>query len=240
MAAALELLKFFSRKRKAEQEFLGDQYRLKEEMAKKRFRREMEFETEASQPAVMSAIVITKSDRNERGPDELRNGNWWTDGYQNWDEESFKKRLRVSRDTFEFILSEIKDLIVKEPTRMKPHPTPPATQLALCLYRLAHGCTFLTVGDLFGVAESTAHIIFQDVCKAIVGCLYDRFVYLPRNLQEWSQELENFLGNWEIPCVGAWDGFHVYVSTKLKNFYSYKKRYSVTNMGFIGYNKRFM
>ena len=240
MAAAPELLKFFSRKRKAEQEFLGDQYRLKEEMAKKRFRREMEFETEASQPAVMSAIVITKSDRNERGPDELRNGNWWSDGYQNWDEESFKKRLRVSRDTFEFILSEIKDLIVKEPTRMKPHPTPPATQLALCLYRLAHGCTFLTVGDLFGVAESTAHIIFQDGCKAIVGCLYDRLVYLPRNLQEWSQELENFLGNWEFPCVGARDGFHVYVSTKLKNFYSYKKRYSVTNMGFIGYNKRFL
>ena len=28
-----------------------------------------------------------------------------------------------------------------------------------------------------------------------------------------------------FPCVGAWDGFHVYVSTKLKNFYSYKKRY---------------
>lgn len=115
---------------------------------------------------------------------------------------------------------------------MKPHPTPPPTQLALCLYRLAHGCTFLTVGDLFGVAESTAHIIFHDVCKAIVGCLYDRLVYLPRNLQEWSQELEHFLANWEFPCVGAWDGFHVYVSTKLKNFYSYKKRYSVTNMGF--------
>ena len=88
---------------------------------------------------------------------------------------------------------------------MKPHPTPSPTQLALCLYRLAHGCTFLTVGDLFGVAESTAHIIFHDVCKAIVGCLYDRLVYLPRNLQEWSQELENFLANWEFPCVGAWD-----------------------------------
>ena len=73
---------FFSRKRKAEQEFLGDQYRLKEEMAKKRFRREMEFETEASQPAVMSAIVITKSDRNERGHDKLRDGKWWTNGYQ--------------------------------------------------------------------------------------------------------------------------------------------------------------
>lgn len=112
--------------------------------------------------------MITKSTRNERGPDELRNANWWANGYQNWDQDSFKKRLRVSRDTFEFILGEIKDLIVKEPTRMKPNPAPPATQLALCLYKLAHGCTFLTVGDLFGVAESTAHVIFQNVCKAIV------------------------------------------------------------------------
>ena len=123
---------------------------------------------------------------------------------------------------------------------MVPHPTTPAAQLALCLYRLAHGCTFLTVGDLFGVAESTAHCIFHDVCKAIVECLYDKFVYLPRNLDEWNQELRNFLENWEFPCVGAWDGFHVYISTKLKNFYSFKKRYSVTNMGFIGHNKRFM
>ena len=111
---------------------------------------------------------------------------------------------------------------------MVPQSTLPAAQLALCLYRLAHGCTFLTVGDLFGVAESTAHNIFQDVCKAIVKCLYDKFVYLPRNLDEWSQELRNFLENWEFPCVGAWDGFHVYISTKLKNFYSFKNRYSVT------------
>ena len=157
MAAALELLKFFSRKRKAEQEFLGHQYRLKEEMAKKRLRREMEFETEASQPAVMSAIVITKSDRNERGPDELRNGNWWTDGYQNWDEESFKKRLRVSRDTFEFILSEIKDLIVKEPTRMKPHPTPPATQLALSIQTSTRVHVFDRWRSLWGCRINCSH-----------------------------------------------------------------------------------
>ena len=66
-------------------------------------------------------------------------------------------------------------MIIKEATRMKPNPTTPAAQLAMCLYRLAHGCTFLT--------ESTAHVIFHDVCKAIVRCLYDRVVYLPRNLE---------------------------------------------------------
>ena len=80
---------------------------------------------------------------------------------------------------------------------MKPHATPPATQLALCLYRLAHGCTFLTVGDLFGVAESTAHIISQDICKALVGCLYARLVNnnLPRNLQSGVKNWKIF---WQI------------------------------------------
>jgi len=168
MAALLELEKLFSHKRRAEEEFLSCQYKMNKEMAKRRCQREIEFEMKASEPAVLSAIMINKSNRNKRGPDELSNGNWWANGYQNWDQDSFKKRLRVSRDTFEFILGKIKDLIVKEPTYMKPNPTPPATPLALCLYKLPHGCTNLTVGDLFGVAESTAHIIFPNICKAIV------------------------------------------------------------------------
>ncbi|XP_015774992.1 PREDICTED: uncharacterized protein LOC107353184 [Acropora digitifera] len=79
-----------------------------------------------------------------------------------------------------FILAEIENDITKQPTPMKPNPTPPATQLAICLYRLTHGCTLLTVGDLFGIAAPTAHCIFLDVCKAIVKNLYDRFVFLPR------------------------------------------------------------
>ena len=103
----------------------------------------------------------------------------------------------------------IGDMIINEATHMKPNPTTPAVQLVMCLYRLAHGCTFLTVGDLFGVAESTAHVIFQDVCKAIVRCLCDRVLYLPQNLEEWSNELKSILENSEFPCVWAWVGFHV-------------------------------
>ena len=135
MAAALQLVKLSSRKRRATEEFLSRQYKINEEMTRKRFLRDLEFESEASEPAAMSAIVITKSNRNDRGPDELRNGDrWWMKGYQNCYDASFKKRLRVSRDTCEFILGEMKDLIEKEPTHMKPHPTPPATNLAICIY----------------------------------------------------------------------------------------------------------
>ena len=76
-------------------------------------------------------------------------------GLQNWSESQFKKRLRVNRDTFHFILGEIEDLITKETTRFKK-PTSPECQLALTLYRMAHGISFSTVDDLFGVAAPTA------------------------------------------------------------------------------------
>ena len=81
---------------------------------------------------------------------------------------------------------------------MKPEPTPPSTQLAICLYRLAHGCILMTTGDLFGVVESTAHVIFIEVCKAIVLKMYDEFVYLPKNVEEWRKELQNLLGLFSI------------------------------------------
>ena len=87
---------------------------------------------------------------------------------------------------FQFILGEIEDQLVKEPTRFKPEPIPPDTQLGICLYRLAHRCTYSTVGDLFGVAESTMSVIFNQVCKILVSNLYDRFVYLPRNRFLWA------------------------------------------------------
>ena len=83
-------------------------------------------------------------------------------------------------------------------------------------------------------------VIFNDVCKVLVSNLYDKFVFLPRNTAEWKKELENFLKNWEFPCVGAWNGFHVFVSTKLKKYFSFKKRYSVSSMGLIGSNKRLL
>ena len=116
------------------------------EMSKRRFAEGLSFETEVAQAAAFSAILLSKKERQARGLDELRINNWWSQGYRNWDDAAFKKRMRVSRDTFRFILAEIENDIMKQPTPMKPNPTPPAIQLAICLYRLAQGCTFLTVG----------------------------------------------------------------------------------------------
>ena len=41
-------------------------------------------------------------------------------------------------------------------------------QLCKLVYRLAHGCSYSTVGDLFEVASSTACQIFNEVIRVIV------------------------------------------------------------------------
>lgn len=234
---ATQLMNSMSRSRKERQNLEMEMFLRRNQSRKRVF---LEMDTEQEMSAALGLFALgNKKPRKKRGPDERRDTTWWSNGYMNWNEAAFKKRLRVNRTTFEFILEGIKNKIIKQPTLFKPVPVPPHTRLAICLYRLAHGCTYNTLGDLFGVAESTAAVVFNEVCKVLVSTFYDQFVYLPRNSNEWKQELQSFLENWEFPCVGAWDGFHVFISTKLKNYFSFKKRYSVSSMGFIASNKRF-
>ena len=184
------------------------------------FLSQMNKEIEEAQVFAQCRVLLSSNQRKERGQNEPLDG-------------SFKKCFRVKRDTFDFLVQEVRHLLEKQPTCMNPKPVTPEKQLAICLYRLAHGSSYSTVKDLFGVADSTEHVIFNDVCRVLVSTLYDRYVHLPKSADEWKQELKNFLQDWEFPCVGAWDSSHVYVTTKLKNFYSFKKRYPVSSIGFI-------
>ena len=59
-------------------------------------------------------------------------------------------------------------------------------------------------------------------------------------MKKWKAELKGFLENYNFPCVGAWDGFYVYVSSKLKSCFSFKKRYCMSNLGLVSYNKKFL
>ena len=63
----------------------------------------------------LTLVWLSKKARLERSANEERENSWWKLGYRRWDDSAFKKRLRISCDTFEFILVEIRDSIVKEP-----------------------------------------------------------------------------------------------------------------------------
>ena len=70
--------------------------------------------------------------------------------------------------------------------------------------------------------------------KVLISTLFNECVELPDTDDGWIAEYKGFIENYEFPCVRAWDGFHVHVSTKLKNYYSFKNRYTIIRMGLVG------
>ena len=56
----------------------------------------------------------------------------------NWSSEEFKERLRISRESFEFILHCIKTFIERISTKTLPTPTESHRKLALTIYRMTH------------------------------------------------------------------------------------------------------
>lgn len=123
---------------------------------------------------------------------------------------------------------------------MVPHLIPPDARLTLTLYRLAHRCIFSTQEDVFGWSVSVYDNTFNCVCRVLVAHMYDHCVTMPATKNEWIEEIKGFIENYEFPCVGASDGFHVYINSKLKSYFSFKKRYSITKMGLAGYHKHFL
>ena len=192
----------------------------------KRFKRESDLDNIQAGVTALVAILESKNERKPKAKDKFRDTRklWWDDVYRNWSEEDFKAKMRVNRTTFNFVRDGICEDIILTPTNLKPNPTSPDRQLALTIYRLATGCTYSTLPDLFGVSVSAASKFFNKICRLMVVSLYDRYVRLSTTGKEWQNEIRGFLENYEFPCVGAWDSFHVYINSQLKNYFSFKKK----------------
>ena len=166
--------------------------------------------------------------KKQKKKQKIPNRDWeeqkmlWRDGYSTWTNEEFKNSLRMDRETFNFILCRIERGIIKEPTMMIPNPIEPHRQLALTIYRIAHGCSFKVLKYIFGVSQSLATQTFIKVIRVLILNLCDERIKLHSSEEEWVQECKSFIENYEFPCVGAWDGFHVNITTHLKNRYNFK------------------
>ena len=154
---------------------------------------------------------------------------WWDELYTTRRDEEFKEKIRVNRKTFNTILDVLKDELILQPTNLNTSPTSPDRQLA-----------YSVLEDVFAVSIESGCVFFNKVCRLLVAHFYDDYVKLPETDEEWEAELRGFIENDGFPCVGAWDGFHVHVSSQLKSNYSFKKMYTVNNLALTSYNKRFL
>ena len=200
MAAALQLLKSISRRRQERHDLEMQMLVTQKSESRKRKLQVMDDDEIDTAKAIGLCAVRAKRPRKERDPDEQRSSSWWRHGYRNWDDSAFKKCLGINRATFQFILGEIDTQLVKDPTHLKPEPIPPDTQLAICLYRLAHGCTYSTVGDLFAVAESTASVILTRYVRYLFQLCTTGLCAYPEIVPNGSKSLKAFLKTVNFPA----------------------------------------
>ena len=68
-----------------------------------------------------------------------RNTGWWQKVSTSYSEKRFKQPFRISRSTFDYILSFLNDKLQRQ--YVTEEPIQPDERLAICLYRLMRGIT---------------------------------------------------------------------------------------------------
>ena len=96
--------------------------------------------------------------------------------YFNWENEQFKSKFRLTKDKFNIILNRLETSVVKTHTNLVRQPIEPNRQLGFTIYKLAHGCTFTVLGDVFGIFKSLATQAFNHVVSELVVNLFDEYV----------------------------------------------------------------
>ena len=72
----------------------------------------------------------------------------------------------MKRDTFDVLLNLLHPFLLRQNTSLRDC-IPPEKVLALGLYRLTHGNSYLTIGANFGVGKSNVIEAVQDVTGAL-------------------------------------------------------------------------
>ena len=102
----------------------------------------------------------------------------------------FKQQLRVRRATFNQLLNNVSPHVARQDTSMR-NCIPAEKILAIGLYRLAHGNSYVSIAPVFNVGKSTVIEAVQDV----VNVLYDQrnqYIKFPMTIAEMTECIATF------------------------------------------------
>ena len=127
---------------------------------------------------------------------------------RNIPEEFFYRQMRMSRDTFDTLLTTLRHKLQREDTRLR-NCIPPEKFLAIGLYRLAHGGSFENAGIARNVGKATAREAFTDVVNALYGFRND-FIKFPANEVETKsvhRNVRRIIGSTKHSRCHRWDTY---------------------------------
>ena len=115
----------------------------------------------------------------------------------------FRRHLRLNRNTFF-----LRPRLTRQNTHLRDCVTPEKL-LALGLYRLAHGNSYITIGPNFNVGKSTVIEAVQDVVEALCDLKND-YIKFPSTNREILATRETFGDLTDLPnVVRTIDGTHI-------------------------------
>lgn len=116
-------------------------------------------------------------------------------------------------------------------------------RVAITLWRLGTNQEYRSVAHLFGVGISSVCNIVHEVCTAIVDCLLDKYITLPRG-ERAMEVVQGFEEVWGFPqCFGAIDGSHIPILAphdSATDYYNRKRYHSVVLQALVNHEYLFM
>jgi len=177
---------------------------------------------------------------------EINNG-WFSMVWSTYSTKRFKKTFRVSRETFEFILSRIRHVLKRD--TINEEPISPECRLAIRLYRLSRGDYYYTIAEMTGLGVSPVCTICKEVTRAIVENMWVDSVskHMPKSEEDFKKNILDMKEIWQFPYRWAViAGCHIPIKCpagglkSCKEYHSFKNFYSIVMMAMVDSNCRFI
>uniref|UniRef100_A0A8C5Q003 DDE Tnp4 domain-containing protein n=1 Tax=Leptobrachium leishanense TaxID=445787 RepID=A0A8C5Q003_9ANUR len=132
------------------------------------------------------------------------------------DPVKFFNYLRMSINSFDELLSKVREPLTKRDTNMRD-AIPPEEMLVITLRYLASGCSLKDLHYNFRIGRSTAGEIVRKVCQTIWDTMKEQCLPTPTD-EAWSRIAAGFRDRANFPnCLGAVDGKHIRIVKLLQS-----------------------
>ena len=130
----------------------------------------------------------------------------------------------MNRCTFDILLNVLRPAVTRENTRLRDCIAPEKV-LALGLFRLAHGNSYVSIGPVFNVRKSTVLEVVQDVVEVLFNLRND-YIKFPITQAQTRHCKETFQDVSYLPnIVRAIDGSHIRIAAPPDSAVDYFSRY---------------
>lgn len=169
---------------------------------------------------------------------------WFNEICLNMQDFEFKRHFRLTKSTFEWLCCEIIPLLRREITGSNMVGLAWEQKIGASLWFLATGECFRSIGDRFGMGESTFSYALRDFIHVIIVKFLAEKITFPSTAIEINEIINGFKRLGRIPnVIGAIDGSHIPIKAPHLfpvDYFNRKGFYSIVLQAVVDHKKKFL